>query len=196
MPRDVLRALHCGPLVRRSLSTLVLLSLVGCADATGSVSGGQPLQPSADAGCDAATWTCLYEDYFGPSGQASCTAQSSCHGTSGQAGAQVSGFVCGPSKEECWQGMTQGVALDAGGIFCPIVCTGTCSQTGSACPTDPTQQELYQDIHKAQGGSGQLNNMPCGGNLTTCPASGATYTFTSDDLSRISTWIQQGAQDN
>jgi hypothetical protein len=182
--------------VRRWRLLLVLVCLVGCTDATGSVSGGTPLLPAEEAGSGGVTWTSLYGDFFGPTGQASCTSQSVCHGAANQAGAEVSGFVCGPTKEACWQGMTQGIAADAGGFFCPIVCVGTCTQTGSACPSTPADQSLYQDIHKAEGGSGQLNNMPCGGNTQTCPASGASYTFTSDDLTRISTWIQQGAQDN
>ncbi|HEY3815644.1 MAG TPA: hypothetical protein VGL81_00655 [Polyangiaceae bacterium] len=183
----------------RRIALALSLLLTGCDDATGVVQGGQALV-SQEAGPP--TWTGLYDDYFGPSGVASCTAQSSCHGTATQAGAQTSGFVCGATKDECWAGVTMGVnPVDAGGVFCPIVCIGAdaggagCPQnTSFACPTDPTQQALYTDIHKTSGGG--LDNMPCGGNLVTCPISGSTYTFTADDLARISTWIQQGAQDN
>jgi hypothetical protein len=174
--------------IRGALLAL-LLCLGGCADATGSVQGGEALT-SEEGGTP--TWTGLYTDYFGPSGQASCTAQAGCHGTASASGAMISGFVCGSTKESCWAGMTQGIGVDAGGVFCPIVCVGSCN--GQACPTDPTQQTLWQDIHKAQASG--LNNMPCGGNLVECPASGSTYTFTSSDLARIQTWIQQGAQDN
>jgi hypothetical protein len=180
----------------RRVALALLLFTSGCTDATGFVQGGQSLT-SAEGG--APTWTGLYADYFGPSGQASCTAQSSCHGAASELGAQTSGFVCGATKESCWQGMTQGIV--DGGFFCPIVCIGGdaggagCPQnTSFACPTDPTQQSLYTDLHKGQASG--LNNMPCGGNLATCPSSESTYTFTSDDLARISTWIQQGAQDN
>jgi hypothetical protein len=193
MRRLLLRALSAAPLAG-------LLLTARCTDATGYVQGGQSLT-SEEGG--APTWTGLYTDYFGPSGQASCTAQSSCHGDATQSGAQTSGFVCGSTKEECWQGITQGIPPPPAGqgVFCPIVCIsgdaggmGCPQNTSFACPSDPTQQSLYTDIHKASGGG--LNNMPCGGNLVECPASGATYTFTSDDLARISTWIQQGAQDN
>ena len=184
-------------MIRRVALALLLLTM-GCDDAAGSVQGGEAL--TSDEG-GAATWTSLYADYFGPSGQASCTAQPSCHGTASQLGSQTSGFVCGATKESCWEGMTMGInPVDAGGVFCPIVCIGGdagvgCPQnTAFACPTDPTQQSLYADLHKAQ--SSGLNNMPCGGNLMECLASGSTYTFTSSDLARISTWIQQGAQDN
>jgi hypothetical protein len=180
--------------VTTRLLVLALVLLAGCDSSTGTVSGGEALVAEPDSG-GGTTWTALYGDFFGPSGQASCSAQATCHGTAGASGAEVSGFVCGQSKEECWAGVTQGIAVDAGGVFCPIVCLGTCPQNGEACNvSDPTQQTLYEDIHKAKGSG--LNNMPCGGNLQLCPASGATYTFTADDLGRISTWIQQGAQND
>ena len=183
----------------RRVALALLLVTTGCDDATGFVQGGEAL--TSEAGCTP-TWTGLYATYFGPSGQASCTAQSSCHGAASQSGAQTSGFVCGATKESCWEGMTRGInPVDAGGVFCPIVCVEAdaggagCPQNSTfACPTDPTQQSLYTDLHKAKASG--LNNMPCGGNLIECPASGSTYTFTSDDLACISTWIQQGAQDN
>jgi len=364
MRRLLLRAVSAAPLV-------VLLLTARCTDATGVVRGGQPLIASNDDG-GTTTFTSLYADFFGPSGQASCTAQSICHVSPTTTGAQTSGFNCGSSKEACWELMTMGInpyltgtctpaggklvcargvcngstcgspgsttscktdgactsgwcnesaagadggvapscapklgdgvaipkdpphtsptldgtctaaaaalvclsgvcdpkdnacgyadgdgpctssgatavcrsgactaagvcapaaacaisadcpagnwcdeskgtclpALGDGvtipnlvGVFCPIVCISAdaggagCPQNMSfACPSDPTQQSLYADLHKTSGGG--LNNMPCGGNLVECPASGSTYTFTSDDLARISTWIQQGAQDN
>jgi hypothetical protein len=178
--------------------TLALLVLCGCADATGSVSGGGPLLSTPDAGGAGDTWTDLYADFFGPAGQASCTAQTGCHGLASESGAQISGFVCGNSKDACWSGMTIGIPADAGGIFPPIVTAGA---------SDPTKTQLYQALHQpaastsntlcaaAGGNPGFACNMPCG-NSTSCTAQGATYTFTSDDLARISAWIQQGAQDN
>jgi hypothetical protein len=176
------------------LALAAVAALVGCDSATGTVSGGEALVAQPDSG-PGTTWTSLYDDFFGPSGQASCASQGVCHGSASEPGAQTSGFVCGASKDECWAGMTQGINPDAGGIFCPIVCLGTCPQDTQPCAiTDPTKQPLYQDIHKST--SGGLNNMPCGGNLQTCLAASAAYTFTADDLARITTWIQQGAQDN
>jgi len=166
---------------------LVLLAgmasvLVACTDATGSVQGGDPVFGGQGGG--GTTWTSLYASFFGPSGTASCSAQASCHGTVDGSGAQTSGFVCGASKDECWRGMTQGIPPDAGGIFKAIV--------PADAAQDPTQTQLWQGLHK-QEASG-LNNMPCGD--PSCRAATSTYTFTSDDLARISTWIQQGAQDN
>jgi hypothetical protein len=166
----------------RRIALALLLSTAGCDDATGNVLGGESL--TSEAGCEP-TFTSLYANYFGPSGQATCTAQASCHGTAAASGAMTSGFVCGQTKESCWQGMTMGIPADAGGVFPPI-----------APPNagDPTQTQLYGGLHKSKASG--LNNMPCGGNLVTCPSSGSTYTFTPDDLSCISTWLQQGAQDN
>jgi hypothetical protein len=43
--------------------------------------------------------------------------------------------------------------------------------------------------------SSNFNNMPCG-NPPDCTAANATYTFTADDITRITAWIKQGAQNN
>jgi hypothetical protein len=158
-------------------------TLVSCTDATGSVQGGDPVFGGQDGG-GGTTWTSLYASFFGPSGTASCSAQASCHGGPDGSGSQTSGFICGADKHACWRGMTQGVPPDAGGVFPPIV-PATASQ-------DPTQTQLWGALHK-QEASG-LNNMPCGDPV--CHPATSTYTFTSDDLARISTWIAQGAQDN
>jgi hypothetical protein len=40
------------------------------------------------------------------------------------------------------------------------------------------------------------DNMPCGNLGQNCPKGTSAYTFTSDDLTRISAWIKEGAQDN
>ncbi len=97
-------------------SLLAGLSTVTACDATGSTSGGEALLGDP---CTSATlghrWQDLYGCYFGPSGKASCTAQGFCHGASQQTGALSSGFVCGATRESCWQGITQGLpACDAG----------------------------------------------------------------------------------
>jgi hypothetical protein len=177
--------------IRRALLVL-LLATTGCTDATGTVEGSQALICPPSAG--GTTFTDLYADYFGPCGQASCTGLAGCHNTATETGALTSGFVCGPTKESCWRGMTQGINPDAGGVFCPVVCVGTCPQNSTfACPTDPTKQTLYGGLHKAQAAG--LNNMPCN-SVPICQAAKSPYTFTADDVARISTWIQQGAQDN
>ncbi len=92
------------------------LALVGCDDASGKVQGGQSLLQTSTAGCSAAcaspTWSCLYENCFGPAGQASCAStQGSCHQDGQQLGSQLSGFTCGGGKDACWQGLVFGPAL-------------------------------------------------------------------------------------
>jgi hypothetical protein len=37
--------------------------------------------------------------------------------------------------------------------------------------------------------------MPCG-DPPTCTVAASSYTFTADDLGRITTWMHQGAQNN
>lgn len=101
---------------------IVLGSTTSCAEATGSIQGGEPLRDSDEVGADSGsttTWTALYTDFFGPAGTASCSAQTSCHGTALQSGAQTSGFVCGVTKTSCFDGMTKGIPADEGGFFPP-----------------------------------------------------------------------------
>ena len=167
------------------LAAGALLVLAGCDDATGTVRGGEALASQSTA-CDA-TFTSLYANFFGPVGQASCSpsSQSSCHGDTSQTGAMISGFVCGSTQEECWQGMTQGIPADAGGTLPPIL-----PPDGG----DPTQSYLWVSIHKTSG-SGGLNNMPCG-NPPGCAATSASFTFMPADLSCLQQWAQAGAPNN
>jgi hypothetical protein len=211
-----------------SLPVLLLLWALACDQATGTVKGGQALtaQPTGcAANCTDATWTCLYDNCFGPSGLASCsTAQGTCHSDASQVGSQISGFVCGATKDSCWQGMLVGQP----GSFPPIVpCLGAAGDTGDAGDTadaadaasgsgtvnlcgpdagglDPTTMQLYTALHQAASSTdntlcaGNVTfacNMPCG-DPTSCHTKSATYTFTPDDLARISAWIAQGALDN
>jgi hypothetical protein len=172
------------------LAAVALLVLAGCDDATGTLQGGEALEDSSTpptVQCEP-TWTSLYTIYFGPLGQASCSpsGDSSCHGTASQTGAGFSGFVCGSTQDECWQGMTQGISPDAGGLFPPILPPDA---------GDPTQSQLWVSIHKTTGGGGLSNNMPCG-NPPTCTATAATYTFKTADLSCLETWAQAGAPNN
>ena len=175
-------------LASRSLAALAVTAGIACTNATGTVEGGELLLADPCAGSGAATWTYLYTCYFGPAGKASCTSLSSCHGSAAEAGSLDSGFVCGGNKESCWMSMTQPTEAD---IFEPVVCLSpTCSQG----VTNPTQTTLWTALHQAGPPIG-LDNMPCG-DSPACPSSAATYTFTTDDLALISSWIQQGAQDN
>jgi hypothetical protein len=177
-------------LVLAQFAATALLVLAGCDDATGTLQGGEALEGSTapTSLCDP-TWTSLYASYFGPVGLASCapSGQSSCHGAVDQAGASFSGFVCGSTSDECWQGMTQGISSDAGVEPGPIL-----PPDGG----DPTKSQLWVSIHQATASGAGLNNMPCGNPATGCPATVASYTFTTADLACISTWAQAGAPNN
>src|SRR3974390_2430278 len=100
--------------MRQTLYLLLVSGACGCAVASGEVTGGTPLFETQSASADAAgvsgasTFTALYNDYFGPMGKANCTSLSTCHNSASAQGAGTSGFVCGTSKDECWQGMTKG----------------------------------------------------------------------------------------
>jgi hypothetical protein len=162
----------------RIVAIAVLVLSMGCDAATGSVKGGDPvLCPPGNGG---STWTDLYADYFGPCGSASCSGQSECHLDANSAGTKLSGFACGVTQESCWEGIAVGIPLDAGGGFPPIV-------TGA----------LVSALHKSQPTGLDQNNMPCGEAAEfACPPATSPYAFTPADLARISSWIQQGAQDN
>jgi hypothetical protein len=159
-----------------ALLSISLLWPCGCAYASGEVAGGDPLfdaapPPVSDGGiAGAATWTALYNDYFGPS----------CHTASDQTGGGTSGFVCAGSKDACWQSMTMGTGCDFAVKPCPIVPSGGTH--------DPTTTGLYKNLHKTDG----TGSMPQFG--ATMRMKG--YVFTPTDLARIAQWIKEGAQDN
>jgi hypothetical protein len=75
-------------------------------------------------------------------------------------------------------------------VYLPIVPTGG---TG-----DPTATYLWSALHVPTSTctKGLCNNMPCGNLGQACPKGTGAYTFTPDDLARISAWIKEGAQDN
>jgi hypothetical protein len=74
----------------------------------------------------------------------------------------------------------------------PIVPTG-----GTA---DPTTTYLLEGLHGPSPMCPEsrvfCDNMPCGNLGQNCPKHSGAYTFSADDLARISAWIKEGAQDN
>jgi hypothetical protein len=174
---------------------LVTASQLTACVATGEVEGGEPFDGGAMvvttttdddggkttvtqkgcAGPDASTdttYTALYHDYFGPSGGANCSGSvGACHGEASGAGALGSGgFVCGASQSDCFAGMS----------------SGTADLLSSSSTAHPANSGLEVALRKAES-NGTTNNMP----LT--PVS---CVFSDDDIARISTWIQAGAQNN
>jgi len=169
---------------------IATLTATACADAEGTIQGGERLVVDP---CDATDgghrWSDLYTCFFGPTGRASCTAQGFCHGAMEQTGATVSNYVCGANKFDCWQGI-QAIAI-------PI-------------DNSPTHSVLYAALRKSADTtkSSAANNMPCnpltlqlpdGGTRAGCqpyPNTGRAYTFSQDDLSRITAWIGEGARED
>jgi hypothetical protein len=177
-------------MVRLAYCLLAALAVVACTNATGHVEGGDLLIADPCAPGAAATWTNLYTCYWGPTGAASCTAQTSCHGGSQELGSTTTGFVCA-DKDSCWSSMTQ---MGTGGLP-PILCLSTAGCTSGVTSYEDTQ--LWGGLHQA-GSPPTLDNMPCGNPLAvpSCTPAEAKYTFSTYDLDQISTWIQGGAQDN
>jgi hypothetical protein len=169
-----------------------MVAISACSDATGSLQGGTML-PLPDAGIGMAssgsssggdaggptptpTWTYLYGTYFGITNvQYGCGSTGMiCHQASTDTGVvspPKSGFVCGTTSQECYQGMMNATP--------PLVTTSK--------PKDPTTTPLYQALCKT-GATVSLvaNDMPLG----------CGYTFTSADLALITTWISDGAPNN
>ena len=147
-------------------------ALTACAADTSQspVDGGVDPGPSeycAEAGDrgDGSTFSDLYRDFFGPTGRASCSAQSICH-VPGGTGAQTSGgYLCVPDRASCWSSMTRTIV--PGG--------------GSASPEQTT---LYKALRKAPPTPGS-GPMPRNSSFAFCP----------DDLKRIADWISSGASE-
>jgi hypothetical protein len=116
------------------------------------------------------TWADLYACYFGPAGVVSCESQSICHGAADQQGARSSDYVCGPTQNDCYQGMLAGSLV-------------TMSTTA-----DPTASLLYTVLCKDPSAGMGPGQMPLG-----CPP--GTWLLPGD-LARIGAWIKEGAPNN
>jgi hypothetical protein len=126
---------------------------------------GAPGDYCAEAGSrgDGAAFSDLYRDFFGPSGQASCSAQSICHVDGGTGAKTSGGYVCAPDEASCWASMTSTIVPEG----------------GSATPEQTT---LYKALRKAPPtpGSGPMPR-------------NSTFAFCPNDLARIRSWIEAGA---
>jgi hypothetical protein len=160
-----------------------LLAPSGCSDGSPAAPGVDSGRPTFDAGAeeaaveaavadycaeagsrgDGATFADLYRDFFGPTGQASCSARSICH-VPGGTGMQTSGgYECYPDEPGCWASMTSTIVPEGGS------------------PT-PDQTTLYLVLRKAPPTPGS-GPMPRNSAFAFCP----------DDLARILSWIEAGA---
>jgi hypothetical protein len=151
-------------------ATFSIVTACAAADTSGSPGDGgadtsaDECAAAGDRG-DGSTFSDLYRDFFGPTGRASCGAQSICH-VPGGTGAQTSGgYVCVPDRVGCWASMTSTIVPDG----------------GSASPELTT---LYKALRKAPPTPGS-GPMPRNSSFAFCP----------DDLKRIAAWISTGASE-
>jgi hypothetical protein len=132
-------------------------------DAGAMDSGGTDYCAEAGSRGAGTAFSDLYRDFFGPSGQASCSARSICH-VPGGTGMQTSGgYVCSPDEPSCWASMTSTIVPDGGS-------------------TTPEETMLYRALRKAPPtpGSGPMPR-------------NSTFAFCPDDLTRLRSWIVAGA---
>ncbi len=170
-----------------ALLPALAVATASCSDATGSLKGGEALlAPAVDCtktGPDCSTWTYLYACYFGPTASAhasGCSAQPQCHGAMTGTGAGSSGFVCGATQAECYQGMRMSKEQ-----FLP-----TLVPSGA---TDFTATTLYQTLYKdGTDAGGANNNMP----VTTFGGPPVMPGFTAAELGCIGAWVSAGAPNN
>ncbi len=168
------------------LGGLALASAVACSSDPAS-SGGDAGSPVGEDGGDTstevdrpeertdagsgATFTDLYRDFFGPTGQASCAGDGLCHGSPEKAGAKgSSGFVCATEKAACWTSMT----------------TGASALVTAADATSPSTSALVLSIRHRRPDGGVVGNMP----------KRPLYVFSVASMQRITTWIAAGAKND
>ena len=127
---------------------------------------GPPPEDLVDAGAGT-TWTDLYRDLFGPTGQASCAGNATCHGAADQAGAHGSfGYVCA-TRDGCRESM---LSLATGLVQ---------AQDFDA----PAESGLVAALRRRSARGTVVGTMP-----RTAP-----YVFSHDSIARIETWISHGA---
>jgi hypothetical protein len=168
-----------------ALLGVIAIALAGACTASGSASGGDPRfdaappTPSSGDGpllCHPAakplgtghTWVDLYQDYFGPAGGANCGGANpaSCHGVTTGKGAVASNFVCPPTRDDCYAGMTKGIRSTA--------------PSNVAAGVAPENTILIQILRTADGSGGSMpKSPPCA--------------FDTNDFQRITDWIKAGA---
>lgn len=154
--------------MKRGLLSVLLLSCVACATATGEVSGGEPRFDSgsnAFADADPQSWTGLYRDLFGANGRGSCSSTNSCHGSAAQPGSVMSGFVCG-DKAGCLESLK---SPDSGLIK-------------ASDAMMPEGAGFYGVLRKRSNGA-VIGIMP----------KSPMYVFTDDELARVKAWIAKGS---
>lgn len=169
------------------LAAFLTFATASCADATGSLTGGELLlAPAVDCtqtGPACSTWTYLYGCYFGPTASAhasGCSAQTQCHGSASSTGTSTSGFVCGATQDECYQGMKKSTMM-----FLPTLVPD--GQNNFKATT------LYKTLYRDGTDAGSANNnMP----VTTFGGPPVMPGFTPAEMTCIGGWVSAGAPNN
>ena len=85
---------------------------------------------------DAANWSALYTDFFGPAGTGNCSLKTGCHADNVGGGAI---WICGPTRDTCWQGMQANVTVcDAASSKVLAMLRKTGDTTPGKMPQEPT----------------------------------------------------------
>jgi hypothetical protein len=98
-----------------------------------------PAGCAPDGGHGGDRWQDLYHCYFGPTGVANCSLNSTCHGTGAGAAAI---WTCGATSAQCYAGMVSGMLVPDGGAH------------------DATMTLLYFSLRKADGSGGSMPQIP------------------------------------
>jgi hypothetical protein len=165
-----------APLCRIGTLVVAAVAIGACSNAPNGVTGGgdvfdatPPIAPATHcADGTGVTWTDLYRDCFGP-GYADCGGTGGCHRSSQDTGTSFSGFLCGTSKESCYEGMV--------GIDSLVTPSGT---------QEPEKTRLYAALRKAPPLTSPERAMP----------NNTGFAFSAGDLARISAWIKNGAKND
>jgi hypothetical protein len=98
-----------GPSTTSSGPSTTSSTSSGPSTTSSTSSGPSTTSSSTTSGGGAITWTYLYTNLFGPTGPADCTSNGGCH-TNTQ-----SGFKCGTTATECYDGLVNAGYVVAGG---------------------------------------------------------------------------------
>jgi hypothetical protein len=165
-----------------SVSTLVAITIVACATATGDITiapekfdAARP--PTPEAACviesgSGTKWSDLHRDLFGPTGRpGSCAFKGNCHGSADQAGAKASSdFVCGANKTECRANLLR------------------LNLVSDADKAAPEKSSLIAGILRIRDASNNIVGI--------MPKEPSNCVYSQASLDRIETWIKNGFPDD
>jgi hypothetical protein len=165
-----------GTRVRRGIWLCLVLLATACGgaiDENAQRGGAQATPGQGDGGATdgegGTTWSALYRDFFGPAATSSCAGNATCHDSASAPGATGShGYVCADQK-----GCRSSMLSEDAALVQPSDATA------------PEKSTLIQVLRR-QTSDGVVGSMP----------KRSSFTFTSEQIARIETWIRNGAPDD